>query len=64
MLGAGLMGHGIAYVTATAGMDVVLKDVSKEKADAGKAAIDELVSKRVAQGRMTAEAKAALLAGS
>jgi len=61
VLGAGLMGHGIAYVTATAGMDVVLKDVSKEKADAGKAAIDELVSKRVAQGRMTAEAKAAIL---
>jgi 3-hydroxyacyl-CoA dehydrogenase/enoyl-CoA hydratase/3-hydroxybutyryl-CoA epimerase len=55
------MGHGIAYVTAYAGMDVVLKDVSKEKAEQGKSAIAELVGKRVSQGRMTAEARDQLL---
>jgi len=61
VLGAGMMGHGIAYVTAQAGMDVVLKDVSKEKADEGKAAIDKIMSKRVEKGRMTAEKKKAIL---
>jgi 3-hydroxyacyl-CoA dehydrogenase/enoyl-CoA hydratase/3-hydroxybutyryl-CoA epimerase len=61
VLGAGMMGHGIAYVTAQAGMDVVLKDVSKEKADEGKAAIDKIMAKRVEKGRMTAEKKQAIL---
>jgi len=61
VLGAGLMGHGVAYVTATAGMTVVLKDISQEKAEAGKAMIAELASKRVAQGRMSAQTKSALL---
>jgi 3-hydroxyacyl-CoA dehydrogenase/enoyl-CoA hydratase/3-hydroxybutyryl-CoA epimerase len=61
VLGAGMMGHGIAYVSAQAGMDVVLKDVSKEKADEGKAAIDKIMSKRVEKGRMTEEKKQAIL---
>ncbi len=52
VLGAGLMGHGIAYVTAVSGIEVVLKDMTQEKADAGKAAIAELVGKRVTQGKM------------
>jgi 3-hydroxyacyl-CoA dehydrogenase/enoyl-CoA hydratase/3-hydroxybutyryl-CoA epimerase len=52
VLGAGLMGHGIAYVTAVSGIEVVLKDMTQEKADAGKAAISELVGKRVTQGKM------------
>jgi 3-hydroxyacyl-CoA dehydrogenase len=33
ILGAGMMGAGIAYVSAKAGMDVVLKDVSVENAE-------------------------------
>ena len=43
ILGAGMMGAGIAYVTARAGIQCVLKDVSKEKADHGKAYSEKLV---------------------
>ncbi|TNE45506.1 MAG: 3-hydroxyacyl-CoA dehydrogenase [Deltaproteobacteria bacterium] len=55
VLGAGMMGHGIAYVTAFAGMDVVLKDVSLERAEEGKAKVAKLLKKRVSRGRMTSE---------
>lgn len=37
VLGAGMMGAGIAYSTATKGIAVILKDVSQENADKGKA---------------------------
>lgn len=55
VLGAGMMGHGIAYVTAFAGMDVVLKDVTQERAEEGKAKVAKLLKKQVSRGRMTAE---------
>jgi 3-hydroxyacyl-CoA dehydrogenase/enoyl-CoA hydratase/3-hydroxybutyryl-CoA epimerase len=55
VLGAGLMGHGIAYVSAVAGIEVVLKDVDTEKAEAGKARIAAILDGRVARGRMTPE---------
>lgn len=55
VLGAGMMGHGIAYVTAFAGMEVVLKDVSLERAQAGKDKVEKLLKKRVSRGRMSAE---------
>ena len=61
VLGAGLMGHGIAYVTAWAGMPVVLKDVTLEKAEAGKAKIAVLLERRVSRGRMTAVEQGAIL---
>ncbi|HFQ94591.1 MAG TPA: 3-hydroxyacyl-CoA dehydrogenase [Anaerolineae bacterium] len=61
VLGAGMMGHGIAYVTAWAGMDVVLKDVTREKAEAGKAQVAALIDKRVSRGRMTAAQKEEIL---
>ena len=54
VLGAGMMGHGIAYVTAVAGMGVVLKDVTLEQAEAGKAKIAALLEKRVAKGKLSA----------
>ncbi|MDQ1257167.1 MAG: 3-hydroxyacyl-CoA dehydrogenase / enoyl-CoA hydratase / 3-hydroxybutyryl-CoA epimerase [Candidatus Hydrogenedentes bacterium] len=62
VLGAGMMGHGIAYVSAMAGMEVVLKDVTIEQAEAGKAAIEKLLAKRVSRGRMAKEEKDAILA--
>ncbi|GAB1644498.1 3-hydroxyacyl-CoA dehydrogenase NAD-binding domain-containing protein [Krasilnikovia sp. MM14-A1259] len=53
VLGAGMMGAGIGYASAVAGIDVVLKDVSPEAAEAGKAKIAALLNGRVAAGRMT-----------
>lgn len=61
VLGAGMMGHGIAFVTAWAGMAVVLKDVTPEKAEEGKAKIAALAQKRVGRGQMTAVEKQSLL---
>jgi len=61
ILGAGMMGAGIAYVSAYAGMEVVLKDVTQEGADKGKAYSEALVKKRVARGKMTQEAADVLL---
>ncbi|MCP4356428.1 MAG: 3-hydroxyacyl-CoA dehydrogenase [Chloroflexi bacterium] len=61
VLGAGMMGHGIAYVTAWAGMDVVLKDVSQERAEDGKVKVAALLQKRVSRGRMTAAEKEVIL---
>jgi len=62
VLGAGMMGAGIAYVCAKAGMEVVLKDVSMEAAQKGKAYSQGLVERAVARGRFTPEQGDALLA--
>ncbi|MFZ5669602.1 MAG: 3-hydroxyacyl-CoA dehydrogenase NAD-binding domain-containing protein [Pseudomonadota bacterium] len=62
VLGAGMMGAGIAYVQAQAGIETVLIDVSQEAADKGKGYARDLVEKAVKRGRMTAEKGEALLA--
>jgi 3-hydroxyacyl-CoA dehydrogenase/enoyl-CoA hydratase/3-hydroxybutyryl-CoA epimerase len=62
VLGAGMMGAGIAYVSALAGMEVALKDVSLEAAERGRRHAAELLRKRVAKGRMSEEEAAAILA--
>ncbi len=62
VLGAGMMGAGITWAQASRGIATVLKDVSTEKAEAGKAYSAKLAGKRVEKGRMSAEARDALLA--
>jgi 3-hydroxyacyl-CoA dehydrogenase / enoyl-CoA hydratase / 3-hydroxybutyryl-CoA epimerase len=61
VLGAGMMGAGIAYSCARAGIDVVLKDVSPEAAAKGKAYSEKLCAKAVSRGRTTQEKASALL---
>lgn len=62
VLGAGMMGAGIAYVSAAAGIEVVLKDVSIEAAEKGKAYSAGLLDKKVARGHLSAEKRDAFLA--
>jgi 3-hydroxyacyl-CoA dehydrogenase/enoyl-CoA hydratase/3-hydroxybutyryl-CoA epimerase len=62
VLGAGMMGAGIAYVSARRGVDVVLKDVSVERAEAGKSYSAKLLAKRVKRGAMTQVDADAILA--
>jgi 3-hydroxyacyl-CoA dehydrogenase/enoyl-CoA hydratase/3-hydroxybutyryl-CoA epimerase len=62
VIGAGMMGAGIAYVSVQAGIDVVLKDVSVEAAEKGKAYSAALLDKQIARGRKTEADKEAFLA--
>ncbi|MEU8591664.1 3-hydroxyacyl-CoA dehydrogenase NAD-binding domain-containing protein [Streptomyces sp. NPDC048664] len=62
VLGAGMMGAGIAYSCARAGIEVVLKDVSAQAAAKGKSYSEKLCAKAVAKGRTTQEKADALLA--
>ncbi len=62
VLGAGMMGAGIAYVSAKAGYDVVLKDVTIEAAQKGKAYSEKIEAKALQRGTTTQEKSDALLA--
>ncbi len=62
VLGAGMMGAGITYVQAAAGIETVLIDVSQEAAEKGKGYSEKLVAKAVAKGTMAQEKGNALLA--
>ncbi len=62
VLGAGMMGAGIAYSCARAGMQVVLKDVSAEAAAKGKAYSENLNAKGIEHGKLTREKSEEMLA--
>ncbi|OUS28828.1 3-hydroxyacyl-CoA dehydrogenase [Gammaproteobacteria bacterium 45_16_T64] len=62
ILGAGMMGAGIAYSSAMSGISVVLKDVSAENAEKGKAYSESLLKKRVSRGQMTQDKADTVLA--
>ncbi len=62
VLGAGFMGAGIAYVSALAGLDVVLLDRDPETAEKGKAHSQKLLTDQISRGRATAEERDAVLA--
>ncbi|MFC8386358.1 3-hydroxyacyl-CoA dehydrogenase NAD-binding domain-containing protein [Nocardia sp. NPDC057272] len=61
VLGAGMMGAGIAYVSAQAGYEVVLKDVTIEAAERGKNYSEKLEAKALSRGKTTEEKSKALL---
>jgi 3-hydroxyacyl-CoA dehydrogenase/enoyl-CoA hydratase/3-hydroxybutyryl-CoA epimerase len=61
VLGAGFMGAGIAYVSAQAGLDIVLIDRDQESADKGKSGVHKLISDQVNKGRASSADRDALL---
>src|SRR5882672_1390939 len=62
ILGAGMMGAGIAYVSAAAGIDVVLLDATLEQAEKGKQYSMKLLQKKLERGQTTQDKRDALLA--
>jgi 3-hydroxyacyl-CoA dehydrogenase / enoyl-CoA hydratase / 3-hydroxybutyryl-CoA epimerase len=62
ILGAGQMGAGIAYVQASRGIDTVLRDITMDKAEAGKAYSNKLTQQRVDKGKMSPHEQTTLLA--
>jgi 3-hydroxyacyl-CoA dehydrogenase/enoyl-CoA hydratase/3-hydroxybutyryl-CoA epimerase len=61
ILGAGMMGAGIAYVSANAGIEVVLIDQSQEAADKGKSYSEGILHKGMQRRKVTEERKAEVL---
>ena len=62
VLGAGMMGAGIAYVSASAGIEVVLKDISLAAAEKGRAHTAVLLDKKVSRGQLTTGQRETILA--
>ena len=62
VVGAGLMGAGIAQAAAAAGFDTILQDVDEAALTRARAGIEKSTAKFVAKGQLTAEARAAALA--
>jgi 3-hydroxyacyl-CoA dehydrogenase / enoyl-CoA hydratase / 3-hydroxybutyryl-CoA epimerase len=62
IMGAGMMGAGIAYVSANAGIEVVLIDQKQEAADKGKAYAESILDKGISRKKVTAEKKEQVLA--
>lgn len=62
VIGAGLMGNGIAHVAAHAGYAVILSDVTMERAEAGRATIERNMARQVSKGTLAAADRDAALA--
>ena len=61
VLGAGVMGNGIAQVAAMAGYNVVMRDIEDRFVEGGLKNIDKFLAKSVEKGKMTAEQKSAVM---
>jgi 3-hydroxyacyl-CoA dehydrogenase/enoyl-CoA hydratase/3-hydroxybutyryl-CoA epimerase/enoyl-CoA isomerase len=61
VLGAGIMGGGIAYQSASKGTPIVMKDIAEKQIDLGLAEANKLLAKRVERGKMTADEMAGVL---
>ena len=61
VLGAGIMGGGIAYQSAYKGVPVIMKDIAQEGIDLGLAEASKLLAARVKRGRLTPEKMAGIL---
>lgn len=61
VLGAGVMGNGIAQVAAMAGYNVIMRDIEDRFVEGGLKNIDKFLAKTVEKGKMTAEQKSAIM---
>src|SRR5258705_11390344 len=61
VLGCGLMGSGIAQVAAAAGYETIVRDISKELLDRGRAGIEKSLAKFVEKGKLPAADRDATL---
>ncbi len=62
VVGCGLMGRGIAQISAQAGLKTIVREINDEFLQKGLGAIDKFLAKGVERGKMTEEAKATTLA--
>lgn len=62
VLGAGIMGGGIAYQAATKGTPIIMKDIAQAQLDSGIGEVEKQLDRQLQRGRITEDKKAATLA--
>jgi len=60
IIGAGIMGHGIAQVVSTAGIEVRLNDIKEEILEKARSGVDSSLNRMLKKGKITAEEKAGI----